>query len=757
MAHRNGAPLPAPHRTSSSGSFFAPRRRTIAASIAVATLATLAFSAPVSASNRLFQNLPSTHRHVRPASIRTCTKAVSPGIARCDAWMRVNDPYRLAVPLRHPAAIPHMIGNGGAYDPSYLDSAYNVASAVAAGRGGSGQIVALVEAYDDPNLASDLAAYRSHFGLPACPTGPVSPTNSGCVLEKVNESGAAGPLPTPDIGWSTESSLDVEMVSAICAKCQILVVEASSPFISDLGASVNTAVALGANVVSNSYGSGEYPSETSDASAYYNHPGVAIVASSGDAGYGVQFPAAAPTVTAVGGTTLDQLTNSGTRNAVETAWSGAGSGCSQFEPKPTWQTDTGCAHRSVADVAAVADPNTGVWVYDTFGYSGFEIFGGTSVAAPIIGSMYALAGNSKPSATPMSSVPYASRDTLIPVTTGSNSSCGTYLCDASQSQDGYNGPTGLGTPGGTPNSLSAFTAGAAGLLAPSPPTLLSITPATASVDLTWSPPSSSGSSPVAAYDVFVGTSPHGEAATPANASPVTGTSYDVTGLHSNTTYYFTVEALNGVSASAPSNELSASTPVGYVAPGAPLIIGASTGNGSVALVWSAPTDSGGGVSGYNIYAGTIANGESALPVNATLIGGTSYVVTGLSNGLTYYFTIRAVNPAGMSLPSVQFSARPATTPSSPLALLGRSGSPSGVALSWNAPSSNGGALVTSYVIYRSTAPGREVRWATVSCSSSSCSFNDVTTSKGTIYYYRVAAINSIGTSAPSNQTFATAR
>ena len=105
---------------------------------------------------------------------------------------------------------------------------------------------------------------------------------------------------------------------------------------------MNTAVALGANVVSNSYGGGEYSSEVQDAVTYYDHPGVAITVSSGDAGYGVEFPAASPFVTAVGGTSLQQTTNTGVRNATETAWAGAGSGCSAVEPKPSWQTDTDC-------------------------------------------------------------------------------------------------------------------------------------------------------------------------------------------------------------------------------------------------------------------------------------------------------------------------------------------------------------------------------------------------------------------------------
>jgi hypothetical protein len=254
-----------------------------------------------------------------------------------------------------------------------------------------------------------------------------------------------------------EEAIDVDMVSAICPNCQLLVVDANSAQIPDLGTAVNTAVKMGAVVVTNSYGTSEYPSEVSDATQYYNHPGVAIVVAAGDTGYGVQFPAAAPSVIAVGGTALVQNTQNGTRNGSETAWSGTASGCSAYEPKPSWQHDTGCKGRSVADVAAVADPNTGVWIYDTFGQPGLMIAGGTSVAAPIVGSLYALANTTLPATSQPASFLYQNASSLVPVTSGSDGSCGTYLCNAADSVNGYNGPTGMGTPGATPNSIAALT------------------------------------------------------------------------------------------------------------------------------------------------------------------------------------------------------------------------------------------------------------------------------------------------------------
>jgi subtilase family serine protease len=235
------------------------------------------------------------------------------------------------------------------------------------------------------------------------------------------------------------------MVSAICPLCHIILVEATSASTNNLGTAVNTAVSLGAKFVSNSYGGGESSSETSTDTSFYNHPGVAVTASSGDGGFGPEYPAASRFVTAVGGTSLTRASNS--RGWTETAWSGAGSGCSSFETKPTWQKDTGCSRRTIADVSAVADPNTGVAVYDTEGGDpGFEVFGGTSVASPIMASVFALAGTPTAGTYP-SSYPYSHTSSLNDVTSGSNGSCSpSYLCTAGP---GYDGPTGLGTPNGT--------------------------------------------------------------------------------------------------------------------------------------------------------------------------------------------------------------------------------------------------------------------------------------------------------------------
>ena len=317
------------------------------------------------------------------------------------------------------------------FGPADLQSAYALPSAT----GGTNKTVAVVDAFDNPNAEADLAVYRAQYGLPPCTTA------NGC-FTKMNQNGLPSPLPVPNAGWAAEIALDIQMVSAVCPNCRILLVEANSNVDTDLFTAVNTAVAQGAKFVSNSYGGPEDPSQTAS-DAFFNHPGVAITASSGDDGYGTSYPAASQYVTAVGGTSLAHAANS--RGWTETVWTGAGSGCSAFDPKPSFQTDTGCARRTVADVSAVADPQTGVAVFNTYQAPGWAVFGGTSVSAPVIASVYALAGTPASASYP-SSYPYASTSALNDVTSGSNGSCGgSYLCTAGP---GYDGPTGLGTPNG---------------------------------------------------------------------------------------------------------------------------------------------------------------------------------------------------------------------------------------------------------------------------------------------------------------------
>lgn len=378
--------------------------------------------------------------------------AAGKGSANCDARVITDK-------KGNPAAGASPAG----YSPAQLLQAYSLSGT--APTTSPRPVIAIVDAYDDPNIAGDLAAYDSQFNIPQLPncSGAITSSSVAC-LEKVNEQGKTS-YPAQNAGWDLEISLDVEIAHATCQNCSIALVEASSNGFNDLMTAESEAVALGANVVSNSYGGAEFSSETSY-DQYFDHPGIAFVASAGDSGYGVEYPASSPYVTAVGGTSL-YLNSDGSYNS-EVAWSGTGSGCSAFEQKPSWQTDTGCSKRTVNDVSADADPNTGAAIYDSERYDGvkgwFQV-GGTSLAAPLVAATYALSSN-LPAGVLENSLPYldASRASdLHDVASGSNGSCGgSYFCTAIL---GYDGPTGLGTPLG----FNAFTSGSSGTPPPPPP------------------------------------------------------------------------------------------------------------------------------------------------------------------------------------------------------------------------------------------------------------------------------------------------
>jgi len=349
--------------------------------------------------------------------VAVCAGPDIPQTARCHSRVVVNNSNQI-VANAAPSGLT----------PAKLRNAYKVV-----GTGSAGTLIAIVDAFGYPNAESDLAVYRARFGLPACTTA------NGC-FRKVNQSGVQGNYPPTNVGWAQESALDLDMASAMCPGCSIVLVEATSNSFSDLALAVNEAAALGAHVISNSYGGSE--SGSAPYESFYNYPGIAVTVSTGDSGYGVQFPASSPHVTAVGGTSLVKDTSA--RGWSETAWSGAGSGCSTMYGKPSWQADTGCANRSLADVSAVADPNTGVAVYGpiTRARSTWLVFGGTSVSAPLIAGIYGV--NS--TAVNYGSDPYHHLGSLYDVTSGSNGTCGgSYLCT---SGPGYDGPTGLGTPKG---------------------------------------------------------------------------------------------------------------------------------------------------------------------------------------------------------------------------------------------------------------------------------------------------------------------
>jgi subtilase family serine protease len=319
--------------------------------------------------------------------------------------------------------------------PADLHAAYNIPNT-----GGGGRIIGIADALDDPYAETDLARYRAHFKLPPCTTA------NGC-FRKLNQTGVAAKYPSADVGWSHEISLDLDMASAICPACRIVLVEATSPTFENLGEAVDMAVAKGAETVSNSYDGEEFTRYDK----HFDHKGVVIVAASGDTGFGAGplQPASFSTVVAVGGTSLYQA--SGARAWSETAWSLGGAGCSRRVRKPAWQHDAGCSMRTETDVSAVADPDTGVAVYDSLGINGtpWQVFGGTSVSSPIVASLYALAGNA--AAQDAAKGIWQDAGThLFDVTAGNDGYCTpAYLCNAGP---GYDAATGWGTP----NGLAAF-------------------------------------------------------------------------------------------------------------------------------------------------------------------------------------------------------------------------------------------------------------------------------------------------------------
>lgn len=279
------------------------------------------------------------------------------------------------------------------YTPSQLRAAYGVPSTINGSPAGTGETIAIVDAYNDPNIAKDLATFSAKYGLPAAN------------LTVVNENGSQTSLPANNSSWAVEESLDVEWAHAIAPGAKIVLVEASSTSLSDLLTAVSTATSKeGANVVSMSWGAGEFNGETSY-DKYFTAPGVTYVASAGDSSayVGPEWPASSPNVLAVGGSTLS-LTSSNTISS-ETAWSatyswyygyeGGGGGISSYEPAPSFQSNIPVAQeydaRTTPDVAWDANPSTGVSIYDSYGEPGWGYVGGTSAGAPAWAGIAAIA------------------------------------------------------------------------------------------------------------------------------------------------------------------------------------------------------------------------------------------------------------------------------------------------------------------------------------------------------------------------------
>jgi subtilase family serine protease len=465
--------------------------------------------------------------------------------------------------------------------------------------GGTGQTVAIVDAYDDPKIEKDLGTFDSEYGLPACTTA------SGC-FKKVNQAGNAAPLPKKDkVGWSVEMSLDVETVHSVCPNCKIVLVEADSESLADLAASVNEAVSLGAGEVSNSYGTQETEMGASEQAAY-NHPGVVITASAGDSGYldwdyiaefleapGMpDAPASLPSVVAVGGTSL-KLEKNGTRK-IESVWndsglpsgkgfkqfSATGGGCSTLFTAPAWQqsapgwASAACGTKRLDnDISAVADPYTGFDVYDSYEYEreftpGWLTVGGTSLSSPLVAALYGLAGGSHgvgyPAATLYAHLGEAS--SLYDVTTGGNGYCdgeqpgpcgepaineelGDVDCEGTSSCDavvGFDGPSGVGAP----NGLGAFDGPSLAKPTVVDEAASAVTVSTGVLNATVNP--EGGAVSACTFEYGPGRS-YGESV-PCSSLPGSGTSpvavsAAITGLAAKTSYRFRISATNAAGTS----------------------------------------------------------------------------------------------------------------------------------------------------------------------------------------------------------------
>lgn len=326
------------------------------------------------------------------------------------------------------------------YSPAQMRTAYGLGNFA---KQGEGQVIAIVDAFDNPNAEADFAVFNSTFQLPACTTA------NGC-FEKVY---ATGTKPAGDTRWGLEIALDIEWAHAIAPKAKILLVEAGASDVASMFQAVNVAIQKGATVVSMSWGAGEWPGQT-QYDAIFNVPGIAFTASSGDSGTGIIYPSSAPSVIAVGGTTL-HLDSSG-KYISESAWSGSGGGLSTVESVPAHQSQFPIPNnpnkrRGIPDVSYNADPATAVPVYCTYGGFGWSAVGGTSAGAPQWAGLIAIAkSNATKPITNLNAMLYTlakqNYDGFFhDITTGTNGSCG-YYCTA---QKGYDYVTGIGTPIGT--------------------------------------------------------------------------------------------------------------------------------------------------------------------------------------------------------------------------------------------------------------------------------------------------------------------
>jgi hypothetical protein len=559
----------------------------------------------------------SIHPRLRAAS--TPGRTVSPFAA----------PFASLTPATAPAQEPQ-VGT-----PAYLQQAYDLGwlSQTA----GGGDTVAVVDAYDDPDAASDLAVYRSTFGLPAC-------TTAGGCFRKLNETGGTS-YPSQNTGWDTEISLDLDAVSALCPNCHIVLVEASSDYDSDLLQAQAEAAALGAKQISDSFGG------PSAAAPYgtFTFNGVQTVAAAGDSGYlGVnqnQYPAALAGVTSAGATSLDPSQTA--RGFTESAWSDTGSGCDNSQSKPSYQSDSGCAGRTWNDISADGDPATGMDVYDTYD-GGWEGVGGTSESSPLIAAYYALVGT-----TGAPAWDYHHASAMFDPASGSNGSCSpAEICNAGP---GYDAPTGIGSISG------AVVPGAPGIGAPGPSGNYTPNPSAYDVQLdTGVYPNSSSTSYYIQYGTSTSYGQQTVAVTVGSGPGLVPTSPVLVGLTPDSTYHYRIVAQNAYGTTY-GYDVTMTTP----AQSPPAIFSATADPTSTTTATLGGVVDGEGHSAtyFFKYGGTASYGYSTTPMTAPASGPTraQAQLTGLVPGGTYHYALFVTYNGGSTVSSTDQSF---TTPTS---------------------------------------------------------------------------------------------
>ena len=625
----------------------------------------------------------------------------------------------------------------GALTPSQVQEAYgfsNILLPNGSPATGAGETIGIVDAYHDANIQRDLHTFDQQY------FGGVDPN-----FTQVNLGNTTG-------GWEFEEALDVEWAHAIAPQANIILVEAATNSYTNLMAAVDKAVALGANVVSMSWGGGENTSFDS----HFAVPNVTFVAASGDSGAPGQWPAASPSVLGVGGASV--WLNANNNWAGEVAWSGSGGGISTNESRPSYQPTTynngttdgiPLTMRGIPDVAYDASNTSGLSVYDSVPYSspngfagtisGWLRASGTSVGAPQWAALVALADQGR---TQLGLAPLGTAAVLSTLYTNPGDfhdvASGTSLGSPNYTAaPGYDLVTGLGTPQ-APLVVSSLI-GVAPTTAPASPTGLSAVPADGQISLTWNASSGANS-----WNVYRST----DGVNYSLYATVLQTSFVDGGLTDGNNYSYEVTAVNSIGESAPSAAVSA-TP--QIPPSAPAALSATAGfanygtnttHFAIDLQWAASSSA----STYNVLRSSTSGGGYA--VIASGISGTSYVDNTPSAGTSYYYVIQAVNAVGaQSAYSTQVTGT--TFPTAPTNLTATAGNAQ-IALTWGASSG-----ASSYIVLRSTTNGSG--YTVIASGITTTSFSDSKVVVGTTYYYVVQAVDAGGPSANSNQASATAK